>query len=528
MRKLSRIVGVVAVMQALAGCGGPQGPVAPPPQVPGPAAEAPPAVAAPASQPTPAAPPSAAPAPAACLAFSEHAQGCRADAAPLELLVEALRLEAELERDQALAALQTCDAFGPGVVLTLRAELAPPVCGDVLVGESLPPGLDSELGETLTASVHAAHLNRLVIQAPRLEPPFSKQQFADFSKTVLEDWVVTQARAIYEIAKSGSKLRGYARGVVAVEAGLADMRFVSVVRDVPLPEELSQDAELRDAYYAELDVALGPWKERGRDAALVGLKELAAVGVLNHPRVTRARRLLSELYGGRRIDRLDGLILPGPPAVASGVTQGLASLLPTPLVAYVLPDLDASEPAVLALLLRHGLPRAIRADLESRALSAETNFALAWGLVRFGQMYWSSADFIAAVAALGRAPSPLTPEAELLRSVALALQAGPRDAVEMMARGSQPLAESSLAPLDALAKGQGPWAAAAAFDAAYILELWPPAGDPAFWRSLAQRYAHAEPRLADRADKARAHELASAARATAKSLLPAQPVAPPR
>lgn len=469
----------------------------------------------------------AAQAPAACLAFAEHGQGCRADGPALELLAQALRLDG-LERDQALAALQTCEAFSQGVVLTLRAELAPPECGDVVVGESIAPGVDPELGETLTALVHAAHLNRLVTQAPRLEPPFSKQQFAEFSKTVLEKWVVTQAQAVYEVAKSGSKLGGYARGIVAVEAGLADMRFVSVVRDVPLPEELSQDAELRDAYYAELDVALSPWKERGRDAALVGLKELAAVGVLNHPRVTRARALLSELYGGRRIDRLDGLILPAPPAVASGVTHELASLLPTPLVSYVLPDLDATQPAVLALLLRNGLPRSVRADLESRSLSPETNFAFAWGLVRFGQTYWSATDFMAAVAVLGRGPWPATPEAELLHSVSLALKAGPRDATEMMARGSAPVPETSLTSLDALAKRTGPWAAAAAFDAAYILELWPPAGDPAFWQALAQRYTRAQPRLADRADQARARELADAARATAKSLLPAQRTAPAR
>jgi signal transduction histidine kinase len=111
-----------------------------------------------------------------------------------------------LERDRALAALQTCDAFEPGVLLALRAELAPVACGDVIVGKELAPELDPELAQTLTALVHAAHLNRLVVTAPRLEPPFSKQQFSDFSKTVLEKWVVTQARAIYEIAKQGAIL----------------------------------------------------------------------------------------------------------------------------------------------------------------------------------------------------------------------------------------------------------------------------------------------------------------------------------
>lgn len=427
-------------------------------------------------------------------------------------------MEDAIARDRALAALQACEGFEPGVVLALRAELGPPECGDVVVGPELAPEVGAEIEQILTALVHAAHLNRLVVSAPRLEPPFSKREFAEFSKTVLEDWVVTQARAIYEIAKQGSKLSGYARGVVAVEAGIADMRFVSVVRDVPLPEELARDAELKEAYYAELDVALGPWKERGRDAALVGLRELAAAGVLADSRVERARALLSELYGGRRIDRLDGLILPVLPAAATGTTESLAARLPTHLVPHLLPKLDANQPRVLALLLRHGVPRAIRADLESRPISAETNFALAWGLVRFGQTYWSSSDFMAAENRLRRLPP--TPESELLLGIVQALKAGPRDAVDMMARGSAPVPASSVAALDALAQGQGPWAPAAAFDAAYILELWPPPGDPTFWQALARRYAQAEVRLPDPGDKARAKDLASAARATAKSLLP--------
>ena len=114
-----------------------------------------------------------------------------------------------------------------------------------------------------------------------------------------------------------------------------------------------------------------------------------------------------------------------------------------------------------------------------------------------------------------------TPESELLLGIVRALKAGPRDAVEMMARGSAPIPVTSLVTLDTLAQSQGPWAAAAAFDAAYILELWPPQGDPTFWQSLARRYGHAETVLTNASDKARAKELASAARATAKTLLPA-------
>jgi hypothetical protein len=434
----------------------------------------------------------------------------------------ALAQKDPLLRDSGLAALQSCAAFDPGVVLGLRAERAPVECGDVIVGKAIPPEVDPELAQTLTALVHAAHLKRLVTAAPRLEPPFSKQQFAEFSKTVLDEWVVAQARAIHEIAQSGSALVGYARGVVAVEAGLADMRFVGVVRDVPLPEDMSRDEELKEAYYSELDVALAPWKERGRDAALVGLKEFAAAGVLRDPRVERARVLLSELYGGRRIDRLDGLILPAPAYVeGADVAQRLAGQLPTYLLPRVLPDLDATAPGVLARLSQRGLPAGIRADLESRSLPPEVNFRFALALLGFGQKYWRASDFAAAETVLSREPEPRTPETQLMLGVAQALKLGPRDAVEMMLRGPQlPAGFSDVAALDALAKLHGEWAAAAAFDAAYILELAPPPGDPAFWRGIAQRYARAEALLPNPDDKARARELGSAAKATAKALVP--------
>jgi len=437
-----------------------------------------------------------------------------------EALQGALAQKDPLLRDERLAPLQSCAAFDPGVILALRAERAPVECGDVIVGDAIAAEVEPELAQILTALVHAAHLKRLVTVAPRLEPPFSKEQFAEFSKTVLADWVVGQARAIYEIAKSGSALVGYARGVVAVEAGLADMRFVGVVRDVPLPQDMASDEELKEAYYSELDVALAPWKERGRDAALVGLKEFAEAGVLRDTRVERARALLSELYGGRRIDRLDGLILPDLAySTPSDVVQQLAGQLPMHLLLRVLPELDATAPGVLAQLSWRGLPAPVRADLESRSLEPEANFTFALTLLRFGQKYWRASDFAAAEKVLSREPEPRTSRTQLMLGIAQALKLGPRDAAEMMLRGPQlPAGFANVAPLDALAKAKGEWAGAASFDTAYILELAPPQGDPQFWRGIADRYAKAYVELPNPDDKARAREFGSAAKATAKAL----------
>lgn len=487
----------------------PATPTAPPPPETTPATPAPP-------KPLPTPPRAAQAPPAECSDYRREAVACTSGSAPLADLDRALAMADAKSRDRALASLGSCEHFPAGVILVLRAELAPTACADVVVGEVLPIGVAPELGQTLEALVHAAHLNRLVVKAPRLNPPFSKQQFADFSSTVLNDWVVTQAQAVYKIAQQGVKFNGYARGVVAVEAGLADMRFVGVVRELPLPEEMANDDELEEAYYSELDVALTPWKDRGRDAALLGLRDFAEAGVLVDSRVAAARRLLSELYGGRRIDRLDGLLLPELPALQpSGVEQRLATQLPTIVLPYVLPDLDASQPGTLRALLERGLPPAMRADLESRSLSSEAAFVLARALVMLGQRYWRSADF-AAAARLLRSVEGSAPAAELVRGLAEALVGGPRDAAEMMLRGPRlPPGVGNVAALDRLARAKGPLAAYAAFNAAYLLELVPPAGDPAFWLDLERRYLEAARALDDSEAKARALSSARAARDTA-------------
>jgi hypothetical protein len=440
--------------------------------------------------------------------------------ANLEALAGALGESDVVARDAALSKFASCERFAPGVVLALRAELAPVECGDMVIGSELPSGIAPELSETLVALSYAAHLKRLVVQAPRLAAPFSKAEFAEFSKSTLNNWIVTQAQAIHKVALAGVKLSGYARGVVAVEAGLADMRFVGAVRDVPLPEEMADDKELAEVYYSELDVALGPWKQRGRDAALLGLAEFAALGVLADARVARARRLLSELYGGRRINRLDGLILPELPPVDATTTEArLATWLPTQLLGSVLPDLDARSPGILRALLERGVPPHIRADL-STARQAPVRALLARALVQLGQRYWRSADFQAAASLLNETAAD-SPEARLIAGLAEALARGPRDATDMMLRGVKlPTGEANVRALDDLSKSEGPVAAAAKFNAAYLLELTPPAGDPEFWRKLAGRYTAAEHALADPEHKIRARELARAATDTAAALAP--------
>lgn len=447
---------------------------------------------------------------------------CANGAAPLEQLDEALSRRDASERDRALVALEPCEPFAPGLIRALRAELAPPACSDVVVGDDFQAWetIPKPVQETLLALVYAGYLERLVQKAPRLEPPFTKAEFKDFSKQTLNTWVVDQAQAVYKIAKQGAELTGYAKAIVAVQAGLADMRFVSVVRDVPLPEDMAHDDELREAYYSELDIALTPWKDRGRDAALVGLREFAELGVLSDPRVERARALLSQLYGGRRIDRLDGLMLPRLPEPTSETAKlRLVAALPSFFVPYVLPDLDPADEQVLAVLVERGVPPGVRADLESRELSPLARSRLARVLVDLGRRYWRSKDFTAAARVLGKGAKLTEDEALLAQGLAEALKGGPRDAAEMMLKGPLlPAGVGNVKALDELANARGPLAGFAAFDAAYILELVPQKGDAEYWRDVAARYDRAAKLLADDAAKARARNRAATARETAKAI----------
>jgi len=464
-------------------------------------------------------PASVPPPPAECAAYAERkppASTCPADeASALKALDAALAVDAA-ERDEKLAALELCDAFAPGLVGALRADLAPRACADA-VSEAVVarsgPRAAPEIRSALAGLALGAKLSRLVGEAPRLAPPFDKPAFQQFMKATLQPWIAGQAQAVYLLSLQGAKLTGYGKAIAAVEAGLADMRFVEVVRDVPLPEDMAKDKDVRDAYYGTLDEALEPRKTRGRDAALAGLRLFADEGVIADARVTMARKLLSTLYAGRRIDALDGLLLPalGPSSLANE-SERIASRLPTFYAGYVLLRADATNPRLLRALLERGIPRAMRAHLDSAKLAAPARSLYARALVELGKLYWRSQDFQRAQA--------ISPEAELVSALAAALQGGPKDAAEMMLRGPfLPRGVGDVKRLDDLAAGHGPLSGLAAYDAAHVLALVPPAEkDPAFFGELARRFRAAERLLKDPKQRALARERAAAAEQTAKAI----------
>ena len=458
---------------------------------------------------------------AMCQAFAtQKAAPCPAGAAPREALAQALGVSDPLERDKRLSCLEAAPEVAPGLMRALRAELAPVACADVL---SLPlldprtPGLDRRVEDVLIALGAAGKLARLVQRAPELSAPFDKAHFSEFFQHTLKPWIVGQAAAIYDLSAVGPRLTPYAKGLVAIEAGLADMRFVKVVRQVPLPKEMSDDAEVRDSYYAALDEALEPRKARGRDAALVGLAELAKEGVLIDPRVERARALLSEIYSGRRIDALDQLLLPALAAFPQESTdQKLAARLPTFYAGFMLGQ-TALDAALLRALLERGLPPVLAQRLDPAGLDEASLDLFVRALIDRGRRYLRAEDF-AAAARLSEAVKMSSARA-LYQALGSSLRNGPRDASEVLLHGPLlPSGTGQVTELDRLAAQKLATSPLAAFDAAYLLGLVPPQNDPKFWAQLAERFAKAARSLNQPDQKKRALDFANAARDTAKAL----------
>lgn len=464
-------------------------------------------------------------APASCDPFVKRKPGkgpaCADRAAALTALAAALDATGDAA-DAALAALEGCEGLPKGLALALRAERAPIVCADGVVGavaEKPTQGMSGHMHEALRGLALAARVARAGRGAPKLAPPFEKKKVEAFHKGAMVKWANEQSTAIDELSNEIVKLGGYGGAVGAVEAGAASLRVVEAVREVPLPEEIAKVDEAKNLFYGNLDALLEPRKVKGRDAALVGLGRLAKTGVLVDTRADAARALLSKLYGGRRIDALDRLVLPAATVAApASLEERLAARLPTFYAGLVLLPEAATQPGVLARLAPMGLAPQHRAALKNAKLDDASRVVVARARLELARKYWRAVDVdeaVRALAGLGKRDEL----ASALLALALGLRGGPTDAGTMMLKAPMlSLGLGDTRALDALAAGSGPHKALAAFDAAYLRELSPPeAAAPAHFKDVASRYraaaaAATEPTLRDAADKAAkaADELAAA------------------
>ncbi|HEX6273426.1 MAG TPA: hypothetical protein VFZ53_10305, partial [Polyangiaceae bacterium] len=497
------------------------------PEPPGTASEgtSPPTAREPAAR-KPVAPAAVPPPPAECAALVQHSTSeclLKGGDTRAGLVLALAPNRAVAERDRSIACLEDRGGYPEGLLRALRAELAPVACADAIVApvlEKPKTKLALEIENALLGLALSARLARLLGEPPRLEAPFSKERFLAFQKDELGPWIVAQALAIDQLSLQGSRLTGYGRGVAAIAAGNADLRFVEMARGIPLPDELRADKELTDVYYGSLDQALEPRKLRGRDAALVGLRAFAELGALHDQRVAEARTLLSKLWSGSRVDALDELIVPPLAAPEFSREAELAAGLPSFYASYVLAGEDASKPALLRAFLERGVPKALAASLDPKKLSPESRALLARLSIDYGRVYFRASDFRRAREAL--AVGKLDDGGRLLAALAQALERGPEDTAALMLKGPSVKGSFDVSLLDAIAKQNGPFAGAAAYDAAAILALVPRPNDATFWDDLALRFANAEKLLSQKKapaeERERAKKYAEGARATARAL----------
>jgi hypothetical protein len=504
---------------------------APPPQVAAPAAPLAPAPETESAPPgtesrQPIQPAAVPPPPAECRALVAHAtSGCVEAMPPRVALATALE-KTGAERDAALACIESAPEFPPGLVRALRAELGPETCADALVTptlESPPRGMRGDLESVMLGLVVSARLSRLLSDPPRPEPPVTKDRFRTFFAEVLTPWVLSQAAAVEKLSLAGARLGGYGRGVAAIAAGNADLRFVEMVRAVPLPDEMKSDKAVESAYFGALDEALEPRKARGRDAALVGLRAFAELGAVHDPRVDRARELLSKLYSGSRVDALDRLLLPQlEPVDLSSPELALAAKLPTYYANELFDDSGAVSAKLVRAYLERGLPAKLRAKLDALPPPSPLRVLHARGALESGLKYFRARDFQRVLALLEK--EQLEEGGRLLAAMAKTLSSGPDDAAALMLKGPFLSGTGDVSGLDAEAKKKGRLSGRAAFDAAYLLQLAPKPEDAAFWDDLSQRFIQAEkllkagPEPDPTTAAALARSYADAARATAATL----------
>lgn len=451
---------------------------------------------------------------ATCRAFAQRKGGkapiCAERAAALGALDAALTETNESKRDTLLVALEGCTGLPAGLVRALRAEMAPVACADAIVEPFLakpPANLSTTIQHVLVGHALAGRLSRMGGDLPVMKAPFTRERVLEHVKGPIAQWLVAQTSAIEETSQTGTKLASYGRGLVAVEAGMADMRLVQSAREVPLPKDF--DEELRSIYYGALDEALEPRKTRGRDAALVGLAEFAAAGAIQDARLDRLRDFLSKLYKGRRLTTLDALALPPlPPLAPQTAEERLATRLPTFYAAQLFDAAQSTGEGMLRALLERGIPAPIRLALDHAPPQGEALRLYARARVELGRKYLRALDYDEAIELISRWPQPeqRPDDLTLLLALSLALRDGPENAAQYMLRSSSiSLGADDVRALDEIASGKiaASLSAEAAFDAALLLFVSPPENtDAAHWRGVATRLRSSSAKLSDEKTKA--------------------------
>ncbi|MFI5298017.1 MAG: hypothetical protein ACHREM_07960 [Polyangiales bacterium] len=451
--------------------------------------------------PLPVAIPEVAPAPSTCGAFIVPAPAMSAtivvpacDTIPSTLHTLASAVTKPIsDRSLALASLAAC-ARAPAMVLeVVRASEAPMACGEAI----LTPALDAHGKEAMPAHLAAA---RAIVGASRLARLRPKK--GDFDTLARAEIDAPSAEAALRsviswrdaIDKQESESIGLATGapsellaIVRFESAAAWLALADEIRHTPLPDEIKKlstpDHDLETRYLAKLDEVTMPLVDRAAKLALAGLGTAARDGILVRDlpsfhaiQPSFKSRLGFEARATRSLDlRVAASVTPKDAELADAAT--LARSLPPWALFAILERVDPSKllaaHVVEALAESRGVPAALRVELErDKALDDAKKSALSLASLRVALSYGSRRH--AEMVALWK--SPKAPVDKLRVAIATALL-GPTKPVESPPKSLDPVGPDALpvfdlAPLDAIAKGTGAFADAAAFDAALLsLEL---------------------------------------------------------
>lgn len=472
-------------------------------------------------------------APPTCDAFvkrqSKPTRDCADRAASLAVLDDAFAQADAQKRDELLAAAEGCTGIEPGLVRSLRIELAPAECGDVLaepVLKAKPVGMSGAVQHALIGQAVAARLARTVGAPPVFKGAFTSQRVLEFTKKSLWPWYEEQSQAVKALSAKGRELSAYGKGLVALQSGWANLRLVEVVREAPVPDDYKKDPEMGNAYYGTLDEKLEPTKSDGRDGALVGLGTMVQAGVISDERMKTTRALLAKMYGGRRVDSLDVLgLTPLALPAESNALERLASKLPSFHAGLLLPPESAKEVGVLRSLLHRGVPMPMRAALKEADAGLSDEVRALYGRARLEMAirYWRVVDVDAAVGQFAKMDRAKMKESDrLLFALAIALRNGPEDVAMLMLKNQAfGLQFGDVRALDAVTKSATDKGIAglSAFDAGVLRQIGAPRdADAAYWQGLEQRYKDAAAMLTDSKLRFEADERAKAASAQTKIL----------
>ena len=205
----------------------------------------------------------------------------------------------------------------------------------------------------------------------------------EFIRGPMRSWFETQAGAIEDIARAAAELPYYAKGIAAIEAGVADLRLVEVARNAPIPDEFAKDEELRNTYYASLDQWLDPARTVAETRPSSASRSSRS-SLLHDERLDRAGLLVAYVRGAtHRRSRCAAASAapPGAPICARGAPRGSP---PTLYAGLLLDEAAATRPATLRQLLNHGLPLPQRIAMRTLPTSPEVRELYARGSLSLG------------------------------------------------------------------------------------------------------------------------------------------------